>query len=83
MFIVQEDPAEAVYQYEIRAFGGIHFKSGKIVAREQTEEEKAEAEAGKGKKPADAGKKGAKKAEEEPSAEEVERLNAEIREREE
>jgi hypothetical protein len=63
---------------------GIHFKSGKIVAREQTEEEKAEAEAGKGKKPADAAKKGAKKgAEEEPSAEELERINGEIREREE
>lgn len=62
---------------------GIHFKSGKIVAREQTEEEKAEAEAGKGKKPADAAKKGAKKgAEEEPSPEELEKLNAEIRDRE-
>lgn len=78
-----DDPAEAAYQYEIRGMAGIHFKAGKMVAREQTEEEKAEAEAGKGKKPADA--KGAKKkgAEEEPTPEELEKLNAEIKEREE
>lgn len=41
-----------MYQYEVK-FHGIHLKGGKMIAREQTEEEKAEVEASKAqKKPA-------------------------------
>ena len=57
-----------------------HFKGAKVVAREMTEEEKAEAEA-KNKKVPDA-KKGAKK-DEEPSAEELQKWEEEKKEREE
>ena len=41
-----------MYQYEVK-FHGIHLKGGKMIGREQTEEEKAEVEASKaqGKKP--------------------------------
>ena len=56
-----------------------HFKGAKIVARELTEEEKAEADA-KSKKVPDA-KKGAKV--EEPSAEELQKWEEEKKEREE
>ena len=59
-----------------------HFKGAKVVAREMTEEEKAEAEAGKGKKAAPDNKRGAKK-DEEPSAEERQQWEDEKREREE
>jgi len=79
-----EDPADAIYSYEARLLS-THFKAGRIVQRELTEEEKAEAEATKGKKPvAEKAAKGKAKnvAEEEPSAEEVERLERETRERE-
>lgn len=38
-----------MYQYEVR-FQGIHFKQGKVIPREQTEEEKAEIEASKAQK---------------------------------
>ena len=50
--------------------------------REQTEEEKAEAEAGKNRKAADARKPAKGKVDDEPSAEELERLNKEIADRE-
>jgi len=47
-----DDPSEQMYQYEVK-FHGIHLKGGKMIAREQTEEEKAEVEASKAqKKPA-------------------------------
>ena len=55
----QDDPSEAQFSYEVR-FHGIHFKGGKIIPREQTEEEKAEADAAKNqKKPAAPAKGGA------------------------
>lgn len=57
-----------------------HFKGAKLVAREMTEEEKAEAEAGKNKKPADPKKK---PKEEDPSPEELAKWEEEKREREE
>mmetsp|Transcript_6930 Transcript_6930/g.8301 ORF Transcript_6930/g.8301 Transcript_6930/m.8301 type:complete len:260 (-) Transcript_6930:2418-3197(-) len=74
-----DDPTEANYSYELRVVN-THFKGAKLVAREMTEEEKAEAEAGKNKKPADA-KKGKK--EEDPSPEELAKWEEEKREREE
>lgn len=52
-----DDPADAVYSYEVRATSGLHFKGAKIVPREQTEEEKAEADVGKNKAKADAAAK--------------------------
>lgn len=63
-----DDPTEANYSHEFRVVNQ-HFKGGKVVAREMTEEEKAEADAGKNKKAADP-KKGAKK-DEDPSPEEL------------
>lgn len=79
VFEFQDDPAEANYSYECRIVNQ-HFKGAKVVAREMTEEEKAEAEA-KNKKVPDA-KKGAKK-DEEPSAEELQKWEEEKKEREE
>lgn len=78
-----DDPAEAAYNYECK-LNSLVFKSGKVVAKELTEEEKLEAENNKGKKPpAKETGKNAKKVDEEPSAEELERQEAERREREE
>jgi len=48
-YVCQDDPAEQVYSYELR-FMGQQLKGGKIVPREMTEEEKAEAEAAKSKR---------------------------------
>ena len=58
---------------------GVHLKNGRAIPRELTEEEKKLAEE-KTKKPAAATDK--KKKEEEPSAEELERIAQEIKERE-
>ena len=81
---MQEDPGEQVYTYELE-FSGMHMRTGKVMPRELTEEEKAEAEAAKntkGKPPPKADpKKGAK--EEEPSPEEIERLEKERLQKEE
>ena len=55
-------------------FHNFHVKGGRINAREMTEEEKAEADAGKNKKP-DAKKAGKK--DEEPTPEELEKYEAE------
>jgi hypothetical protein len=52
-----DDPADAVYSYEVRSTSGLHFKGAKIIPREQTEEEKAEADVGKNKAKADAAAK--------------------------
>ena len=76
-FIVQDDPAEASYSYEMRVHN-FHMKGGRILARVMTEEEKMEAEANKGKKPAE--KKGKK--DEEPTPEELEKYEAEKKQRE-
>jgi hypothetical protein len=46
-----------MYQYEVK-FHGVHFKAGKMIAREQTEEEKAEIEAAKTQKKPPAPTKG-------------------------
>jgi len=77
-----DDPADAIYSYEFRATSGLHFKGGKIVPREHTEEEREQADQGKKGKAADAKKPAKGKVEEEPSAEEIEKLNREIADRE-
>lgn len=59
---------------------GGHLKSGRVVPRELTEEEKKLAEE-KTKKPAAAGGAGKKGKEEEPSVEELERIEREHKER--
>ena len=64
-----DDPAEALYTYDLEAFG-MTIKGGKLFGRELTEEEKAEAEtakATKGKPPPKVDPKKAAK-EVEPSA---------------
>jgi tetratricopeptide (TPR) repeat protein len=58
------DPSEEGYLYQVK-FWGIEVNGGKLVSRTLTEEEKAEAEANKGKK----GGKG--KVEDEPTPEEI------------
>ena len=75
---MQDDPTEASYSYECRVVNA-HFKGAKVVAREMTEEEKAEAEAGKNRKAPD----NKKKKDEEPTAEERQQWEDEKREREE
>lgn len=77
--VFKDDPNEAAFSYEFR-IAGIHMKGGKAIPRELTEEEKKAAEE-KTKKPAAAADK-KKKGEEEPSAEELERIANEVRERE-
>jgi hypothetical protein len=77
------DPAqESAYNYEIQVLGS-SLKNLKIVPKELTEEEKAEAEAAKAPKgkAAPPPKKG--QVVEEPSAEELERIEKEKREKEE
>lgn len=76
----QDDPAEANYSYELRVINQ-HFKGAKIVAREMTEEEKAEVDAGKNKKAPE--KKAGGKKDEEPTPEEQQKYEEEKREREE
>lgn len=44
----KDDPAEPPYVYEVR-LSTSHLKNAKVLPRELTEEEKAEAEAAKGK----------------------------------
>jgi len=82
--IVQDDPVElAAYTYEID-IAGIKMKNSKVCARQLTEEEKAELAAaaaapkGKGAPPKGKGVK-----EEEPSKEELERLESERKAKEE
>ena len=70
-----EDGSESLYSYEVNCVG-MHLQDGKVVPRELSEEEKAEADAAKGgakggKPPPKDAKKGAK--EDEPSPEELER----------
>jgi hypothetical protein len=81
---VQEDPTEAMYSYEIRCMS-MHLKGGKVFPRELTDEEKAESEASKNKKPgAPPGKDDKnKKPEEVVSPEEKERIERETAMREE
>mmetsp|Transcript_22914 Transcript_22914/g.35244 ORF Transcript_22914/g.35244 Transcript_22914/m.35244 type:complete len:468 (+) Transcript_22914:176-1579(+) len=75
------EAAEDQYSYEIEC-SGIAMQDGKVVPRELTEEEKAEADANKGGQKGKPGKD-PKKKEEEPSPEELERLEKERQEREE
>ena len=67
----QDDPNESMYTYEVEMCG-VRVKNSKIQQRELSEEEKAEAEA-KGAKGGKAPPK-AKGKEEEPTAEELERV---------
>lgn len=67
----QDDPNEGLYTYEIEMCG-VRVKNSKIQQRELSEEEKAEADA-KGAKGGKAPPKGKAK-DEEPTAEELERL---------
>lgn len=82
---LQEEGADLSAVYEIECCG-LLVQDGKVIPRELTEEEKAEADAGgkggaKGKPPAKDAKKGAK--EEEPTPEELEKMEQERLEREE
>ena len=77
----QDEPAEANYSHEFRIFNN-HVKGAKLVAREMTEEEKAEADAGKNKKAPEKVAKGKGK-EEDPTPEELAKWDEEKKEREE
>ncbi|CDW74115.1 tetratricopeptide repeat protein [Stylonychia lemnae] len=77
-----DDPTEQMYQYEIKMYN-MHLKGGKVVPRQLSEEEKAEAEAAKNKKGAPPAKDPKKKGQEdEISAEEKERIEREQAEKE-
>ena len=71
----QEDPSEAMYQYEIEVCG-VRVRNSKLHPRELTEEEKAEVEA-KAAKGGKAPPKGKPADEKQPTPEELEKLEQE------
>mmetsp|Transcript_22999 Transcript_22999/g.16300 ORF Transcript_22999/g.16300 Transcript_22999/m.16300 type:complete len:119 (+) Transcript_22999:178-534(+) len=78
-----DDPSESIYSYDCK-LNNLTFKNGKVVPKELTEEERIEAENNKGKKPpAKDAAKNAKKVEDEPTPEELEKQEAERKERDE
>jgi len=78
-----DEPQEQSYTYEVE-MSGMHMRNSKVIPRELTEEEKAEAEATKTKgNKKDPPPKGKATKEEEPTPEELERIEREKAEKEE